>query len=97
MSGNHKRGDSSENRLDRNGSLSMALQVLRKHRKEMHAGEIAKHIFQDFHVQINKGSLGTQLWRHVKKHPDSPFYKSKRTRNTYGLKERRLTATRLSW
>ena len=40
-------------------------------------------------IRVNKGSLGTQLWRHVKKHPDSPFYKSKRTRNTYGLKERR--------
>ena len=93
MSGNHKRGDSSEKRLDRNGSLSMALQVLRKHRKEMHTDKIAGHIFQEFNVSVNRGSLATQLWRHIKKHADSPFYKSKRTRNTYGLKERRLTAT----
>jgi len=93
MSGNHKLGDTSENRLGRKGSLSMALQVLRKRRKEMHAEEIAEHIFQEFHVRVNKGSLGTQLWRHIKKHPDSPFYKSKRTGNAYGLKERRLTAT----
>ena len=41
MSGNHKRGDTSENRLHRKGSLSMAVQVLRKRRKEMHADEIA--------------------------------------------------------
>jgi hypothetical protein len=93
MSWNHKRGDSSENRLDRNGSLSMALQVLRKYRKEMHTDELAEHIFQEFNVRVNKTSLATQLWRHIKKHTDSPFYKSKRTRNTYGLKERRLTAT----
>ena len=90
MSGNHKRGDSSENRLDRNGSLSMTLQALRK---LMHTDEIAEHIFQEFSVVVSRGSLATQLWRHVKKHPDSPFYKSKRTRNTDGLKERRLTAT----
>jgi len=93
MSGNHKRGDTSENRLHRKGSLSMAVQVLRKHRKEMHAEEIAEHIFEEFNVRVSKGSLGTQLWRHIKRHPDSPFYKSKRARNTYGLKERRLTAT----
>ena len=93
MSGNHKRGDSSENRLDRNGSLSLALEVLRKYRKEMHTDEIAKHIVQEFNVKVNSGGLATQLWRHIKKHPDSPFYKSKRARNTYGLKERRLTAT----
>ena len=93
MSGNHKRGDSSEKRLDRNGSLSMALEVLRKYRKEMHTDEIAKHIVQEFNVRLNHASLATQLWRHIKKHPDSPFYKSKRARNTYGLKERRLTAT----
>ena len=93
MSWNHKRGDSSENRLDRNGSLSMGLQVLRKYRKEMHTDELAEHIFQEFNVRVNKTSLATQLWRHIKKHTDSPFYKSKRTRNTYGLKERRLTAT----
>ena len=93
MSGNHRRGDSSENRLDRNGSLSMALQVLRKYWKEMHTDEIAEHILQEFNVQVSKVSLATQLWRHIKKHPDSPFYKSNRARNTYGLKERRLTAT----
>jgi len=93
MPGKHKRGNSPENRLDRKASLSMALQVLRKHRREMHAKEIAEQIFQEFNVRVNKGSLGTQLWRHIKNHPDSPFYKSKRTRNTYGLKERQLTAT----
>jgi len=40
----------------------------------MHTKEIAEHIFQEFHVRVNKWSLGTQLWRHVKNHPDSPFY-----------------------
>ena len=93
MSGNHEPSDMSENRLHRKGSLSMALRVLRKHRKEMHADEIAEHIFEEFGVRVSKGSLGTQLWRHIKRHPDSPFYKSDRARNTYGLKERRLTAT----
>jgi hypothetical protein len=71
----------------------MALHVLRKHRKEMHAEEIAEQIFQEFNVKVNKVSLGTQLWRHIKIHPDSPFYKSKKAWNTYGLKERQLTAT----
>ena len=93
MSGISQLGNTSEGRLARTGSLSMALQVLRRHRKAMHTKEIAEHIFQEFHVRVNKWSLGTQLWRHVKNHPDSPFYKSKRTSNTYGLKERQLTAT----
>jgi hypothetical protein len=84
---------SAESRLYRKGSLSMALQVLQKRRKEMHAKEIAEGIFQEFHVRVNTRSLGTQFWRHIKNHPDSPFYKSKRTPNTYGLKERQLTAT----
>ena len=47
----------------------------------MHTGEIAEHIFEEFHVRINKWSLGTQLWRHIKRHHDSPFYKSPRARN----------------
>jgi hypothetical protein len=85
--------DTSESRLDRQGSLSMALQVLRKHRKEMHTKEIAEDIFREFHIRVSKRGLGTQLWRHIKNHSDSPFYKSKRTSNTYGLKERHLTAT----
>ena len=92
-SGNPKRENTSESRLDRQGSLSMALQVLRKHRKEMHTKEIAEDIFREFHVRVNKRGLGTQLWRHIKNHSDSPFYKSKTTSNTYGLKERQLTAT----
>ena len=93
VSGIRQLGNTSEGRLARTGSLSMALQVLRRHRKAMHTKEIAEHIFQEFHVRVNKWSLGTQLWRHVKNRPDSPFYKSKRTSNTYGLKERQLTAT----
>ena len=93
MSGNPKREDTSESRLYRKGSLSIALRVIRKQRKAMHTKEIAEHIFQEFHVRVNKGSLGTQLWRHIKDHPDSPFYKSKTTSSTYGLKERQLTAT----
>ena len=93
MPENHNRGDTSESRLYREGGLSMALRVLRKHRKEMHTGEIAEHIFEEFHVRVNKRSLGTQLWRHIKRHQDSPFYRSERAQNTYGLKERRLTAT----
>jgi hypothetical protein len=91
--GNQQRENTSESRLDRQGSLSMALKVLRKHRKEMHTKEIAEDILGEFHVRVNKRGLGTQLWRHIKNHPDSPFYKSKRTSNTYGLKERQLTAT----
>jgi len=93
MSGNRKRENTSETRLDRQGSLGMALQVLRKHRKEMHTKEIAEDIFREFQVRVSKRGLGTQLWRHSKNHPDSPFYKSKKTSNTYGLKERQLTAT----
>jgi len=91
--GNRKRGNTSENRLEPKGSLSMALQVLRKQGKAMHTEEIADHILQEFDIRVSKRGLGSQLWRHIKKHPDSPFYKSKRTRNTFGLKERQLTAT----
>jgi hypothetical protein len=93
MSGKRKRRDTAENRLYRTGSLSMALEVLRKHRKEMHPEEIAEHIFREFNVKVNKGSLGTQLWRHINRHHDSPFYKSKRAKSMYGLKERQLTTT----
>ena len=46
----------------------------------MHTDEIAEHILQEFNVQVSKVSLATQLWRHIKKHPDSPFYKSKKAR-----------------
>ena len=86
VSGISQLGNTSEGRLARTGSLSMALQVLRRHRKAMHTKEIAEHIFQEFHVRVNKWSLGT-LWRHIKNHPDSPFYKPKRTSNTYASPE----------
>ena len=69
MPGNRKRENTSETRLDRQGSLGMALQVLRTHRKEMHPKEIAEDIFQEFHVRVDKRGLGTQLWRHIKNHP----------------------------
>jgi len=67
------------------GSLSMAENVMRSEKHEMHTREIAERIFKQHGIRVKPTSLGSQLWRAVKR-PNSPFYRSKAANNTYGLK-----------
>jgi hypothetical protein len=64
----------------------MAESVMRTEKRELHTRETADLIFRRYGIRAKPTSLGSQLWRAVKR-ANSPFYRSKTANNTYGLKE----------